>query len=310
MDNIFKVLGYHHWIQIQNNNYKDIANAKKIILFRPEDYCDAESERLKDIIKVPFESISLNEWPTLFFFRVLNACLFLKLYIPSSKIEKKFLILVSRTKGREYRSQIMDEFSYHGILEHSIYSWLNPSEYPFKHFHNKKTVLDTESDDDPKIWRAKVPLIPVNYVKKVEWNIVLEYIGDQAILGVSEKTVNAIYSKKPFIVFGLPGANKFLKQLGFDIFDDIIDYDFDNRYEMNERIQKFVSQVIKLKNTNHSNLEKRCEKNFKNIFYLVENKIKNVDDVVEDKYINLLDEYFEKLKVPNLVKKLWIKNDK
>ena len=320
---IYKVLGANHYMNLLNNNFSDLKGYKKVILFRPDEFFEYNDEfyeftRINQNSNISYEAITLSDWPTFFFFNVLNSCLVTKLYIPQNSIEKKFLILVNRTLNREYRSVLMDEFARFGILTNSLYSWLNPSNYSFKYFDNKQTSLDTELtieyDFDTSVFKkTNVPLIPAKLVSKVEWNLVLEtirYDGTwRSFNFVTEKSVNAIYSRKPFLIFGVPGANKFLKDMGFDIFDDLIDYDFDNEYSLEIRTQKFVKEVIKINNLSYIDLSDRCHKNFKRIFEIVKNKLKNPNSTVDNYFLDLFDEYLKYQNMNNLIKQLWSRRD-
>ena len=317
---IYKVFGVNHYINLLNNNFSDLKGYKKVILFIPDEFFEYNDEftSFSKNSNISYEAITLSDWPTFFFFNVLNSCLASKLYIPQNSIEKKFLVLVNRTSSREYRSILMDEFARFGILSNSFYSWLNPSNYSFKYFDNKQACLDTELTIeygfDTSVYKSiNVPLIPAKFVSKVEWNLVLEtirYDGTwRSFNFVSEKSVNAIYSKKPFLIFGVPGANKFLKDMGFDIFDDLIDYDFDNEHSLEIRIQKFVKEVIKINNLSNIDFSDRCHKNFKRIFEIVKNKLKNPNSTVDKHFLDLFDEYLKYQNMNNLIKQLWSRRD-
>ena len=320
----FKILGTTHYHNLLDNNFKELESHNKVLLFRPDEWFEEENEAFFEYTNVAknseidFEVITQSNWPTFFFYTILNLCLVIKLHIPKTSIEKKFLILVNKTKNREYRSMLMEEFARLGILDNSLYSWLNPSNYPFKYFNNKQTCLDTkltiQDGTDVSVFKNLIlPTIPTKLVSKVEWNLVLETIRYDGTWKVSdlvtEKSVNAIYSGKPFLIFGLPGANRFLKCMGFDIFDDLIDYDFDNDYSLEIRIQKYVKEVVKINNFSNIDLSDRCHKNFKRIFEIVKNKLKSPNATVDNYLLNLFDEYCDYHNIPNLIKQLWSRRD-
>lgn len=55
-------------------------------------------------------------------------------------------------------------------------------------------------------------------------NIVTETVFDNENFFISEKTWKPILGRRPFFVYGQPKLRNYLKQQGFDIFEDIIDY--------------------------------------------------------------------------------------
>lgn len=57
---------------------------------------------------------------------------------------------------------------------------------------------------------------------------------------ISEKTIYPIMQGHPFKVIGNPGNNYMLEQLGFKLFDEILDYDYDLIYYPVERIKQAV----------------------------------------------------------------------
>jgi hypothetical protein len=82
-------------------------------------------------------------------------------------------------------------------------------------------------------------------------NIVVEtYAGDQTV-AFSEKIFRALVTPAPWIVYSARGAVKYLKDLGFDVMDDLVDHSYDtvsqdNSYMGINKIRNFVvhSQAV------------------------------------------------------------------
>jgi len=63
------------------------------------------------------------------------------------------------------------------------------------------------------------------------------------LIGISEKTIRPLAYKKPFLVLGAVGFNKYLKQLGFKWYDEVFDYTFDNELDLETRCTLFVENI-------------------------------------------------------------------
>jgi hypothetical protein len=75
-------------------------------------------------------------------------------------------------------------------------------------------------------------------------NIVTETVFDNNDFFISEKTWKPIIGLRPFFVYGQPQLREYLKQQGFDIFEDIIDYS--NLTTEQDYAQRAVETVKKL----------------------------------------------------------------
>jgi len=71
---------------------------------------------------------------------------------------------------------------------------------------------------------------------------------------ITEKTVIPILMKKPFVSFGCKGFNKKLKDLGFELFDEVVDYSFDELENVRERGQVLTDSLFDLIYCNNLNL--------------------------------------------------------
>ena len=104
-------------------------------------------------------------------------------------------------------------------------------------------VVETSSQHDTNIWRTKF---------------------------ITEKTYKAFYMRQIPIWFAVPGLVEQVRQLGFDMFDDVIDHSYDGIEDEHFRIKTIVSQVERLDATYttlecrdlRDRLKTRLEKNF------------------------------------------------
>tara|TARA_R110000796_G_scaffold130626_1_gene246284 strand:- start:75 stop:1286 length:1212 start_codon:yes stop_codon:yes gene_type:complete len=85
---------------------------------------------------------------------------------------------------------------------------------------------------------------------------------------LTEKTWKAIFNFHPIIIVGAKGSLRYLKEQGFDIFEDIFDSSYDDIYDKTERLEKIFDVVDNfLKNNNLSQLEKIREDIFPRLLH-------------------------------------------
>lgn len=130
-------------------------------------------------------------------------------------------------------------------------------------------------------------IIPYNYSLQSYISIVCEtnYFKKSDFVSISEKTF------KPFIGFNIPlffgqiGLINYLRNQGFDLFDDF----FDNNYETEEQmINCFKKNIKKINDISYqelylfycSNID-RIKNNFKLTYILTNNRIKNLNDNIK-----------------------------
>jgi len=167
-----------------------------------------------------------------------------------------------------------------------------------KNYKNYQYILKTDCQGyDIEIFNS----LENKLLEKTLWSVIVESSGMEDFL--SEKIVSPLLAQRPFLYLSSPKTLKFLKSLGFDVFDDIIDISYDVEYDLVKRTQMFSEQVSKISNLDSDSLSDelthRCEKNFKNVFNLV--KTQNLSDDLS----KCLDIIFNIERIPNKVKKLY-----
>ena len=166
---------------------------------------------------------------------------------PALDTEKfKYPFISLNNRSHIHRCVFIDELAKHNLIDKGIVTWVkhlneNPK-YPYQHFDNRQLLLD----DDFKT-KLDSFLIPKEYNQSL-FHVVVEATHKCAFL--SEKTATPIFLKKPFFVLSAPGFHKHLVNLGFKLYDEIIDYSFDEIDDLHIRTEKFVSNIPKLLNLN------------------------------------------------------------
>jgi len=112
----------------------------------------------------------------------------------------------------------------------------------------KNTVVDEGSEKitvnditlDKKVFDHTLPL--ENYESCCDIVMETYCIGPTFF---SEKTWKEFVYERPFILFGNKGYNKSLQNLGFEIFDELFDYSFDDEPHTYERLKMFWAEIEK-----------------------------------------------------------------
>jgi len=295
-----KIIGFHQAQKTKENNYELLRDANSLEFFCPDDQeLDEDIVQFLKSNNIDYTCIINKDWKTFYLFVSVNNFLIQKPYYKKSEKELKTFTLLVNAPSTE-RCFIIDKLAEKDLLKDNFYSWLQPEKanFKFKFFDNKKNVLDIES----YIMVNYMQNYPLKYYKNSNWNIVLECLSNYSDGYLTEKTFIPILLKRPFVVFGGINTNRLLKDLGFDIFEDIIDYSFDN-VELDNRVDLFVKEVGKLTNTYYP--DDKIEHNFKVALMLIKNKIASPNKIVSDKLLNYFDLFCKVNQVPNKIKDLY-----
>ena len=156
-------------------------------------------------------------------------------------------------KSHNHRCALIDNISEQGLLDTGIVSWnrfpFTNTHYKFKHYDNSyRSVGDNFYEVQDSF-----------YFCNQQHKSFLHVIGEATdqVPFITEKTVVPILLKKPFVVLSLPNYHQYLKHLGFEIFEEIIDYRFDGCIDLDERAKKLVTNLHDLKKENLSSLYKK-----------------------------------------------------
>lgn len=203
----------------------------------------------------PLTNIKIVYWDSIdFFIRNYHEKTILNFKETKKSFEKHFSIMVFLKEGRQWRLKIADSFFNKG-LEHATSTCLRIN----KEFTSLiPTILNKEPKnmtwdytidrfyETDQTYEFDTHIIPKEYMYGV-MDIVIETIIYDFF--VTEKTLRPIILEKPFIVFSCKGFHKKLSEYGFKMFDNIIDYSFDEIEDQNLRFEMIFEQLIKLKNT-------------------------------------------------------------
>lgn len=113
-------------------------------------------------------------------------------------------------------------------------------DYEFAHWYEQKIIAD---DDFKPQWNNSYFPPELEYFQST-YDLVVESTTESCFL--TEKTFKPILIGKPFIVFGAQYSHKFLKELGFRLYDSVIDYSFDNIEDTYSRAEELCKELKRL----------------------------------------------------------------
>jgi hypothetical protein len=151
------------------------------------------------------------------------------------------------------------------LIKNNLVSWhkINFNDFNFKHFDNQPLILDDISSG------VEIVNYPP-YYHRAFMDLVCESFND--LQDISEKTYKAIAAKKPFLSIGYKGLYKTLQDLGFVLYDEIFDYDFDEYEQFEDRVRNVIKQVKSLEGKDYKALKQqiqnKLEHNYKTLVEL------------------------------------------
>lgn len=91
--------------------------------------------------------------------------------------------------------------------------------------------------------------------------MVVETYADPVVIALSEKIFRALVTPAPWIVYAAPGTVNYLKSLGFDVLDDIVEHSYDDTVNTVDKPNAKVVDYIASGFFNYKNLRKHSATN-------------------------------------------------
>ena len=132
-------------------------------------------------------------------------------------------------KERESRSILYTILKDRDMLDYMYYSYVG-----------KDILLVGETLGDGMPGHTHLP-----YYHDALFDVICETDCDDSTIRWTEKTVRALESMKPFLIFGTPGINKLVADMGFRLYD-CIDYSFDDEKDIFKRANMLVDEMQRL----------------------------------------------------------------
>jgi len=119
----------------------------------------------------------------------------------------------------------------------------------FKKLKSSKMIINDSAEthgcaDNANVSNFKGSLI--NYYQQVFVEIITETSYTEQAFNLTEKTLHSIYGKCFPILISSAGTVKFLREMGMDMFDDIIDHSYDSIHNPIDRMYRAITDNIDL----------------------------------------------------------------
>lgn len=188
-------------------------------------------------------------------------------YVPNRTYSKLALMPIRLQKP--HRDVLVA--SLENYLERMMYSYVEKGIYlPDDIPHDLDTINNFQLNFNPE------------WYDHTCFSIVAETTADSNLpLFVTEKTFKPIGFSHPFIICGQSGTLKFLKELGFETFENLFDESYDEQSNLNDKLQIIVDNVSQFKQTEYdvlTNEKIQHNKNLLNNKELVTSRI--IDEII------------------------------
>jgi hypothetical protein len=206
-----------------------------------------------------------------------------KTYKPN--IEFKYPFISLNNRSHIHRCVFIDELAKQNLVDRGIVTWikhLNENRnYPYQYFDNQIRKLDDDFQTQLNSF-----IIPQEFHDSF-FHVVTEATCVTPFL--TEKTAIPLLLKKPFMIIGSQYYNQKLVELGFKLYDEIIDYAYDNTFDLHERTRLFVTNMHKIVNCNSTEmyelLKPKIEFNYNRALEII-NDTNFIPDIIKERCVS------------------------
>lgn len=202
--------------------------------------------------QLDFPNVNIEYWPTFWIYwgllclKNMGGCIEDK---PRLKEPLSIQFLSLSGQPHLHRCLIIDELAKRNMISRGAVNWLRagdnrpivanlPNGFQFKHFEEKRLSLS----DNWKLGDNSF-ILPPEYDRS---SIILISESTHRTIFSTEKTVQAIARRKPWICVGGAGQNHWTeKEFDFKLLHDFIDYSWDLEEDLQKRVEGAIDQLEK-----------------------------------------------------------------
>lgn len=265
-----------------NQDLADVVNKNNVQIVIT--FCAYPNEFYDERTRL-FNDIRVEYWPTYWLNWTMMCSSMLNFDIEYENF--KYLFICLNNKNHLHRCALVDELTRNKLLDKGIVTWhrfpnQQVSNYEFNYYNDSLRFID---DDFHTILDSF--LIPKQYHESF-----LHVVGEATlkVACISEKTYLPILHKKPFIIMGIQGMHQKLKELGFELYDEIIDYSFDSEPDMQKRAYAISENVKRISEENINDLynliKEKTIRNYNNYMQVLQDP-SYVPDIIKERILNL-----------------------
>jgi hypothetical protein len=166
-------------------------------------------------------------------------------YELNSEADIKYTLISLNNRPHPHRCLMMDLLQKHNLIDDQAISWIIPTRkytdyaYEFLYWKEKQLVLDEKFLTAPNPFRTLPSEYNNSFIQLVNESTIDHYF-------ITEKTTIPLFLKKPFIVINKINYNLWLKELGFELYEEIFDYSFDSIEDDVRRFEMAVLEIHRL----------------------------------------------------------------
>ncbi len=169
-------------------------------------------------------------------------------------LDYKYHFISMNHRAHHHRMEMMDLLAKHKLLDHNAVSWHNweRSFYEYKYWIPEIRVLS-----DNFAASKEQAVMPLEYYHSFA-QLVVESTTETFI--VTDKTAAPLIVGKPFLVASSPFFHRHLKTMGFELYDEIFDYSFDDVFDRTVRYDMIAENLANLCKVPHHQLKDLAKK--------------------------------------------------
>lgn len=225
-------------------------------------------------------------------------------YLSSEK--KKFFLSYNKNTTKAFRVQLLLWLIKNGMIDDSYVSilikndgfdrnQLGSTEYElydliayYKKFEGIGfNVLDWDYPNYQNDVFSNLRYTTKSHYADTIFNIISETSFETDSINLTEKSFKAFANSHPFLIIGDAGSNELVRNFGFELYDDLIDYSFDSIAERDRRLNEVLKQIRKIYSIGRDGMIEWYKNNLEKIEYN-RNKFfsysfsKMIDETIDD----------------------------
>jgi hypothetical protein len=240
-------------------------------------------------------------------------------YLNSEK--KKFFLSYNKNTTKPFRVQLLLWLMKTGIINDSYVSILIKNDnfdrnrlrsdkdelYDliawFNQFEQKGfNILDWDYPNHQNDVFSSLRYTTKSHYSDTLFNIITETTCDANSLNLTEKSFKGIANCHPYLVIGDVNTHKHIKDLGFELYEDLIDYSFDSIDDSEIRLNLALKEVKRIYNIGESGILEWYKKNIDKIEY---NKSKffeyKFSDMIKETILDLKKQFSSTESYKNII---------
>jgi hypothetical protein len=225
-------------------------------------------------------------------------------YLNSEK--KKFFLSYNKNTTKTFRIQLILWLIKNGMIDDSYVSVLIKNDnfnrreleskeielYDLIAYYNKFdrmgfNVLDWDYPNNQNDVFSNLKYTTKSHYADTYFNIITETSFENDSLNLTEKSFKALANSHPFLIIGDLRSNEYLQSLGFEVYNDLIDYSFDSVVDNQKRLNDALAQIRKIYTLGpeslinwYKNNTQRFKKNRERFFEFSFSKM--IDETIEE----------------------------